>query len=63
MIAGALKFQVIGGRPARERAGRRYEAGRIEGQIVRRGYFASAGFTNFKTNRSLSPIVEYFSLS
>ena len=39
------------------------EADRIEGQIVRRGYFASAGFANFKMNRSLSPIAEYFSLS
>ena len=27
------------------------------------GYFASAGFTNFNTNRSLSPIAAYFSRS
>ncbi len=26
------------------------------------GYFAPAGFANFNTKRSLSPIAEYFSL-
>jgi hypothetical protein len=30
---------------------------------VQRIYFASAGFKNFSTKRSLSPISEYFSLS
>jgi hypothetical protein len=38
--------------------------GRGKGEEIRDerlpGYFASAGFTNFNTNRSLSPITGYF---